>query len=137
MVCQVPTGGAGRGLDHWGAAETKLMGASARLRLVRLLGQDLPPLIVQPKEQIRLGMGSEFVGEFTEPCPVFWRGPGPASAEFKGAWALEDVSLWWVGMSSPALPTFLPALPAFSIRELWAREPGLLFVQLQHRWGLR
>lgn len=102
-----------------GRSGNKLMGASARLRLVRLLGQDLPPLIFQPKEQIRLGMRSEFVGEFTEPWPAFWRGPGPASAEFKGAWALEDVSLWWVGMSSPALPTFLPALPAFSIWELW------------------
>lgn len=71
MVCQVPTGGAGRGLDRWGAAETK-RGASARLRLAQLLGQDLPPLIFQPKEQIRLGMRSEFVGEFTEPCPVFF-----------------------------------------------------------------
>lgn len=84
MACQVPTGGAGRGPDHWGAAETKLMGASARLRLVQLFGQGLPPLIFQPKGQIRLGMRSEFVGELTEPCPVFWRGPGPASAELKG-----------------------------------------------------
>lgn len=71
-VCQVPTGGAGRGRDPWGAAETKPMGASATPRLVQLFGgQDLPPLIFQPQEQIGSGMRSEFVGEFTEPCPVF------------------------------------------------------------------
>lgn len=67
MGHQVPTGGAGRGLNHWGAAETKLKEASAELRLVQLLGQDLPPLIFQPKEQIRPGMRSEFVGNSQSP----------------------------------------------------------------------